>query len=520
MRKMPVTNKECDYPSNYVLVSSTDVKGRITFVNDAFCEVAGYTREELIGAPHNLIRHIDVPPAVFADMWANLKQGNSWMGIVKNRCKSGDHYWVSAHVSPLIDNQKIIGYESVRRKATREEIHHAQSIYDRINAGKGLLPTKTKLLAYLTNHTWPVLFFFVLLGIISLLTNSLALQIAGPVVALLGFILSWVQSESLNATASALPVEANNPIGQYLYTKSVGLKAAIPFAHIHQQAAADTFRYRLKEGAAQLRKRAAGAKESVTGNLANFNQQRHTFQSIVSASSQVLASANDVSDHVGKAVEATGEVEVASRESQSLAKVTGDTMREVYNEILAAKKVVEILASQSDGINTVVNSISDIAEQTNLLALNAAIESARAGEAGRGFAVVADEVRALAIRTQEATQNIHKMTETLKSNTVEVTKTIDKGAAVAHDGVDKVTLVAEKMKDIEVSISRIVEMTSQINVSSEEQASVARDLNNQMQEVDGLSLRSIESAESIVTNIAHIEEEAYEQGNLAERMKA
>lgn len=520
MRKMPVTNKECDFPKEHVLVSSTDVKGRITFVNDAFCDVAGYEREALIGAPHNLIRHIDVPSAVFADMWANLKQGNSWMGIVKNRCKNGDHYWVSAHVSPLLDNKKVIGYESVRRKATRDEINHAQGIYDRINAGKGLVPTKTKVLAYLTNHTWPVLFFFFLLGLMSLLSGSISLQVGGVIVALLGLMLSWMQSQSLAATASALPIEAHNPIGQYLYTKSVGLKAAIPFAHIHQEAAAETFRYRLKEGAAQLRNRAADAKRSVTNNLANFNQQRNTFHSVVSASSQLLASVNDVAEHVGQAVTATQQVGAVSRESQDLAQTTGDTMRHVYNEILAAKKVVEVLAEQSDSINSVVNSISDIAEQTNLLALNAAIESARAGEAGRGFAVVADEVRALAIRTQNATKSIHDMTEALKVNTKDVTQTIDKGAEVAHDGVEKVSLVVEKMQAIEVSINQIVTMASQINVSCEEQAAVARDLNDQMQEVDALSLSSIESAESIVTNIAHIEEEAYEQGNLAERMKS
>lgn len=143
----------------------------------------------------------------------------------------------------------------------------------------------------------------------------------------------------------------------------------------------------------------------------------------------------------------------------------------------------------------------------------------RAGEAGRGFAVVADEVRALAIRTQNATQSIHSMTEELKKNTADVTNTIDKGTAVAQEGVDSVNKVAQKMGDIEVAIKQIVEMTAQINVSSEEQASVARDLNEKMREVDALSINSIERAENIVINISHIEEEAYEQGNLAERMK-
>ena len=519
MRKMPITNKENDFSESSVLVSSTDVKGRITFVNDAFCDVAGYERSMLIGAPHNVIRHPDVPSAVFADMWANLKQGKSWMGLVKNRCENGDHYWVSAHVSPLLDGRKVIGYESVRRKATRDEINHAQSIYDRINTGKKLLPTATKVAAHLSCATWPLISCFILLAIIGLLSSVLALQVAGPMLALFGCCLAYQQSKSLNAVASSLSPEAHNPIGQYLYCKTVGTKAAIKFAKIHQEAAGNTFRYRLKEGAQQLQHRASEAKASVSTNLDNFNKQRNTFQDVVAASSQLLSSVTLVAENIHVAVEATESVGVVSRESRLLAQQTGDTMRQVYEDISDAKKVVAILAERSDSINEVVNSISGIAEQTNLLALNAAIESARAGEAGRGFAVVADEVRALAIRTQNATQSIHSMTEELKKNTADVTKTIDKGTEVAQEGVDSVNKVAQKMGDIEAAIKQIVEMTAQINVSSDEQAGVARDLNEKMQEVDALSINSIERAENIVINISHIEEEAYEQGNLAERMK-
>jgi aerotaxis receptor len=519
MRKMPVTNRENDFPQSYLLVSSTDVKGRITFVNDVFCEIAGYEREVLIGSPHNIIRHPDVPPAVFADMWANLKAGRSWMGLVKNRCENGDHYWVSAHVSPLLDGDKVIGYESVRRKAAKDEIHHAQSVYDRINSGKGLLPWPTKIMSHLTNAIWPLLMCFLVLALSALLSNTLTLQVAVPLIALFGAWLTYYQKQSLRSVVSTLSEEANNPIGQYLYCGTVGAKAAIKFAKIHQEAAGNTFRYRLKEGAGQLRLRASESKASVTVNLNNFNKQRETFQSVVASSSQLLSSVTQVATHVSVAVEATESVGSLTRESRLLAQQTGETMREVYKDISDAKKVVAILAERSDSINEVVHSISDIAEQTNLLALNAAIESARAGEAGRGFAVVADEVRALAIRTQNATQNIHTMTEELKKNTSDVSETIDKGTLVAQQGVESVNQVAQKMGDIEAAIKQVVEMTAQINVSSEEQAEVARDLNEKMENVDALSLDSIRSAENIVLNITHIEEEAYEQGNLAERMK-
>ena len=90
----PVTQRERTFPAQQRLISTTDAKGVITYCNDAFVEISGFTRDELVRAPHNLVRHPDVPSAVFAHMWSTLKQGLPWMGIVKNRCKTGDHYWV------------------------------------------------------------------------------------------------------------------------------------------------------------------------------------------------------------------------------------------------------------------------------------------------------------------------------------------------------------------------------------------------------------------------------------------
>src|SRR5690606_30201847 len=119
MRKnLPITQHERVYPADRRLISTTDLKGRITYCNEAFIEICGFSREELMRAPHNLVRHPDVPPAVFAHMWETLKAGRPWMGIVKNRCKNGDHYWVNAYVVPMLENGKVIGYESVRSKPT------------------------------------------------------------------------------------------------------------------------------------------------------------------------------------------------------------------------------------------------------------------------------------------------------------------------------------------------------------------------------------------------------------------
>ena len=127
----PVTQRERSFPAQQRLISTTDLKGVITYCNEAFIEISGFSRDELIRAPHNLVRHPDVPPAVFSHMWTTLKQGKPWMGIVKNRCKSGDHYWVFAHITPTLnEHSQIVGYHSNRRSPDRAAVNKVRGVYE------------------------------------------------------------------------------------------------------------------------------------------------------------------------------------------------------------------------------------------------------------------------------------------------------------------------------------------------------------------------------------------------------
>lgn len=137
MRKnLPVTQREIRVPEGMRLISTTTPKGVITYCNEDFEAISGYARDELVGQAHNFIRHPDMPPVVFAGMWQCLQSGKPWMGIVKNRAKSGDHYWVSAYVTPIWENDRMVGYESVRVAASRAQVARAESLYQRLNAGK------------------------------------------------------------------------------------------------------------------------------------------------------------------------------------------------------------------------------------------------------------------------------------------------------------------------------------------------------------------------------------------------
>lgn len=138
---MPVTNNEIVMKSGTILVTRTDLKGVITFANDAFVEISGYSRDELLGENHNVVRHPDMPSIVFEEMWKTLKKGNPWHRLIKNRTKSGDYYWVSANIMPVFDKAQVVSYMSVRHVPDREEIREADDLYRRVNANQAVLHT-------------------------------------------------------------------------------------------------------------------------------------------------------------------------------------------------------------------------------------------------------------------------------------------------------------------------------------------------------------------------------------------
>jgi len=131
---LPVTQREYEYPADRMLVSMTDTKGTITHCNHAFVETSGFTYEELIGQPHNLVRHPDMPPEAYKDMWQTIGHGQPWTALVKNRRKNGDHYWVQANVTPILENGKPKGYMSVRIKPSRQDVQAAEALYAQMRA--------------------------------------------------------------------------------------------------------------------------------------------------------------------------------------------------------------------------------------------------------------------------------------------------------------------------------------------------------------------------------------------------
>ncbi|HYD32307.1 MAG TPA: PAS domain-containing protein [Azospirillaceae bacterium] len=133
--RAPLTHKERAFQPDEIIVSKTDLKGRITYANDVFLRLAGYEEKDLIGQPHNIVRHPDMPRCVYKMLWDTLGAGNEIFAYVVNRAANGDHYWVFAHVTPIFGpDGRITGYHSSRRVPNRAAVAKAQELYGALRA--------------------------------------------------------------------------------------------------------------------------------------------------------------------------------------------------------------------------------------------------------------------------------------------------------------------------------------------------------------------------------------------------
>ncbi len=138
---LPVNQTEYRVDPKHPIVTRTDLKGRITYANPAFIALSGFSESELIGQSHNVVRHPDMPPEAFEDLWATLKAGSPWQGIVKNRAKDGGFYWVDAYVTPVTENGEPIGYMSVRNAPSQQQVADAERLYAAIRARQARMPS-------------------------------------------------------------------------------------------------------------------------------------------------------------------------------------------------------------------------------------------------------------------------------------------------------------------------------------------------------------------------------------------
>src|SRR3954468_15665990 len=538
MRKnLPVTDVEYPVSDETLIVSRTDLKGKLTYFNDDFLAAAGFSSAELMGQPHNIVRHPDMPPEAFDNLWDTLKAGKTWLGAVKNRRKNGDFYWVLATASPMRENGQVTGFTSIRTKLPADQRKLAEEVYAairekkphgyRVDAGiirrRSLLDhfavfTRT-LKARLATTMALQLLFVLALGIGGALstggTTSLRLAllaVAGA--AVLGFVglppplavqgpMQQLNDTLVNLVQDKLDnrilIERDDEIGESLRNLQT-VQTIIRFSRDEVQA---------------VQRRAEGQRKTDMTKLADGFEAAvgEIVETVSSAATELEASASTLTSTAGRAQELATVVASASEEAStnvhsvaSAAEEMSSSVREISRQVQESVRIAGEAVSQAQSttervselsraasrIGDVVELINAIAGQTNLLALNATIEAARAGEAGRGFAVVASEVKALAEQTAKATGEIGQQIASIQT-------------ATEHS--------VDAIKDISGTIEKLSEISSTIAAAVEEQGAATQETSRNVQQ-------AAEGTHQVSANITDVQRGAGETGSASSQVLA
>ncbi|EMJ96253.1 PAS domain S-box protein [Leptospira kirschneri str. JB] len=474
MRKnLPITNQEIKVPINSVLISRTDMKGRISYVSQDFANISGFSEEEMLGEPHNLIRHPDVPPEIFREMWETIKNGNPWSGIVKNRTKSGDHYWVDATVTPVMSEGVISGYMSVRKKATQDQIQRAEILFSQLKNTKSFfwkLEEGIQILFKKLGLSGKIIVYALLVFVPLLFANFEWIRNGLVVLPLLGVICGSIGILFLIKTILNYRKEIREIISIQKEIVSGNFLIEIP----EKKGSSEIFEIRsslrvfvisiwgllvqikenfeknqelyqyLSQSSEQFQSKTQNQAASVEETASASHELSSTLDEIVKSIHLQSTGLTAINDGIGKVNES---IQNVSKSMDNLSSQTSSVKEKAsQSEITFEKAILAMneIKEYSSGISNIIGIITSISEKTNLLSLNASIESARAGEAGKGFSVVAEEISKLASRTRDSIKDIVNLID----NT---TKAVNLGAEKFQESLSIVKQLTDYIGEVNSS---------------------------------------------------------------------
>ena len=504
---MPVTQKETIINEGMTIVSTTDLQGNINYANQYFIEISGFSESELLGAPQNILRHPDMPAEAFADLWRTIQSGMPWTGMVKNRCKNGDYYWVLANITPVIENGRPVGYMSVRTKPTREQVDEAAALYKSFKDGNQAklairngkvvgqgLGAKLKALSQPSlsqGMAVNAIFFCVSMAVLAgavwnidsdthAATRGWLIALAAMASVIMLVFWAYLHNSVVQPLSEAVTVARKMAGGDLTGTidkvrdDDMGqLMAALRQTNINLHSIIGDVRANFED----IRVTTA---EIATGNMdlsSRTESQASSLEQTAASMEELTSTVQSSADHVATANDLAVQASAVAAKGGAIVTEVVSTMDEISG---SSRKILDIIGL-----------IDGIAFQTNILALNAAVEAARAGEHGRGFAVVAGEVRSLAQRSATAAKEVKHL--------------IDHSIATVNAGTVLTSNAGATMREVIASVARVTEVMDEISSTTREQNQGIGQVNQAVIHMDGITQQNaalVEQAAAAATNLA------------------
>ncbi|WP_342616653.1 methyl-accepting chemotaxis protein [Rhodoferax sp. GW822-FHT02A01] len=487
---LPVSQHAYVVPSEQTLVSVTDLKGRIVYCNPAFIEVSGFAASELLGQPHNMVRHPDMPEEAFRDLWDTIQAKQPWSALVKNRRKNGDHYWVRANATPMVDGEKITGYLSVRTSPSPDSIREAEELYAAMQAeaktGRVTLKlhrgqvVRTDLKGRFFQLFKPGLvarlaWIQCLLMALVVAASALALPLLPMALLAVGIAAAtvWTTWRMTIKPLQSLVADAN-------HLAAGDLSHKVP---VSGQGLLRELRQAMRQMSVNLRTVVSDVREEIEQVSRSVREIADGNQDL---SARTESQASSLEETAASMEQINSAVKTSAASAKQGAEMALQTQAVTHNSNEAVAQVAHSMheISESSGrITEIIHLIEGVAFQTNILALNAAVEAARAGEQGRGFAVVAAEVRSLAQRTASAAKDIKQLiTESNGRITI---------------GSDQTRLAQERMKGALDAVDQVNTMLGEITTTSSEQTQGISQINEAIAQMDTITQQNAAMVEEL-----------------------
>ncbi|CAN5864703.1 PAS domain-containing methyl-accepting chemotaxis protein [soil metagenome] len=513
---MPVTKVEYILKDSETVVSKTDLSGNITYVNLDFINISGFSEEELIGSPQNIVRHPDMPREAFADFWAALENGKAWTGMVKNRCKNGDFYWVEANAAPMMENGKVTGYTSIRVKPSRAQVQEAESAYRQIRAGNTNLEIRDG--AVVARTLWSRINVLNALSIKAKMGISSGLLMLLFALNLMASVAAEPQYQAWAVSSSVLGMALAALSGFMLYRAAVRPLARV-VRDIDRMSAGDLAGKIAANSNDEVARLVQSLRVLQTNVKLLVGQIKEVTGIVNDGAGEIAAGNTDLSARTESQASALEETASSMEELTGTVKQNADNAREANRLVattsdIAARggkavgQVVSTMGSIKDSsrkIVDIIGVIDGIAFQTNILALNAAVEAARAGEQGRGFAVVATEVRNLAQRSAAAAKEI-------KTLIVDSVEQVEAGSKLVDDA-------GKTMDEIVTSVKQVAVYMHDITTASQEQSAGIEQVNQAITQMDDTTQQNAALVEQAAAAAESLQEQSVKLARLVDAFK-